>query len=211
MDGTLYDTEELFISSYLGEVSRVTGLTFDRSDLLELVGLNAKACHELFIEMFGTAYTYEQCQEISIRWMRQYLDEKGMPIKEGVIPLLKHLKELGVKNALATSSHSEVAAHYLELSELGGYFDVVIGGDMIKNGKPNPDIFLEAAGKLGCKDLSSCVVFEDSANGLLAAHNAEIPCIVIPDVMDPTVKYPGLCFKKFDIISEAIPLFEQPC
>lgn len=88
------------------------------------------------------------------------------------------------------------------------YFHTVIGGDMVTESKPNPQIFLLAAQMLGCEDLQRCVVFEDSLNGMLAAAKAEIPTIIVPDLIDPTLENPNLCIAKVTTLSEAIPYLE---
>ncbi|MGN0588895.1 MAG: HAD family hydrolase, partial [Ruminiclostridium sp.] len=62
-------------------------------------------------------------------------------------------------------------------------FDGIVGGDEIENGKPSPEIFLKAAGLLGCKP-SECVIFEDSENGVKAALAAGIKCFYIPDMKE---------------------------
>ena len=87
------------------------------------------------------------------------------------IELVKSLKEKGFEVAIATSSHTEKMEP--ELHELGidHLFDVKINGDHIKRGKPNPEIFLVAAKKLGVKP-EECAVIEDSEYGVEAAKNA---------------------------------------
>ena len=74
-----------------------------------------------------------------------------------------------------------------EISDGGllGYFDQIIGGDMVERSKPEPDIFLEACRRLGSKP-ENCYVIEDSYNGIRAAHAAGMHPIIVPDLKEPT-------------------------
>lgn len=71
------------------------------------------------------------------------------------------------------------------------YFDQIVGGDMVKHSKPEPDIFLEACGRLESKP-ENCYVIEDSYNGIRAAHAAGMHPIMVPDLMEPTEEMKSL-------------------
>ena len=92
------------------------------------------------------------------------------PIRHS-LELIGYLKSNGFRVALATSSHIEKALP--ELKELGieGAFEVTVTGEEVKKGKPDPEIFLKTAQKLGVKP-SECAVIEDSAFGVTAAKHA---------------------------------------
>jgi beta-phosphoglucomutase len=103
---------------------------------------------------------------------KEYL--KLMPrvtLTNGFIDFIRKLKDLGIKTALATSNSRQITSEVLEKYDLRKYFDVVICGDEVKNNKPNPEIFLLTAKRLG-SDASQCVVFEDSPAGTSAAKSA---------------------------------------
>lgn len=97
------------------------------------------------------------------------------PIRNS-LELVDFFKEMGFKVALATSSHLEKMDP--ELKELGieDLFETKISGDEVNHGKPNPEIFLKAAKKLGVKP-DECAVIEDSEFGVRAAKNAGMFCI----------------------------------
>lgn len=92
------------------------------------------------------------------------------PLKDSV-ELVKFFIEKGFKVALATSSHVEKMTS--ELRELGieNLFEIKVTGDDVYKGKPDPEMFLKAAGRLGVKP-GECAVIEDSAFGVQAAKNA---------------------------------------
>ena len=117
-------------------------------------------------------------------------------MKPGVRELLSFLKENNVKTALASSTKVETVTNQLRDAKILDYFDVVIGGDMVKNSKPNPEIFLKAAEKLGI-DPKEAYIIEDSFNGIKAAHSAKAMPIMVPDMLEPDEEISSLCHKIF--------------
>ena len=209
MDGLMFDTERLFVESFVNAVGPATGMEFPVEDLKKLLGCNWKATNELFPVLFGTKYPCEHCYAIGDAWVADYIAKNGMPVKPGLEELLKWLKANGFKCAMATATNKEKAWGYVKSVGLDKYYDAIIGGDMVTKGKPDPETFQLAAAALGSTDPSQCVVFEDSRNGLLAGHNAQMAVIVVPDLLDPTQDYPGICYAKVKTLSDAIPVLEE--
>ena len=94
----------------------------------------------------------------------------------GVSELIKSIHENNIKIAVASSSPINVIETIIKLFKLEKYFNVLVTGDEVLRSKPSPDIFLLAAEKLGVKPID-CIVFEDSANGVLAAKKAGMKCV----------------------------------
>ena len=121
---------------------------------------------------------------------------------------LKHIKQLEIPVALATSSRRAKMEMVMEELNLLIYFDTVVTGGDVKNGKPAPDIFIKAAEKLGVPP-QNCIVFEDAANGVKAAKNAFMKCVALSSTQTPEVlqeadliintfkdlSFPELCFQ----------------
>ena len=209
MDGLMFDTERLFVESFVKAVTPATGMDFPVEDLKKLLGCNKKATQELFPVLFGEKYSCDYCYEIGDAWVADYIEANGMPVKPGLEELLKWLKANGFKCAMATATNRDKAWGYVQSVGLDGYFDTIIGGDMVTKGKPDPETFQLAAAALGSTSPDQCVVFEDSRNGLLAGHNAQMAVIVVPDLLDPTETYPGICYAKVKTLSDAIPVLEE--
>jgi HAD superfamily hydrolase (TIGR01509 family) len=95
---------------------------------------------------------------------------------EGIYELLDILTEKNVKLSVASSSAKDNIDFVLGKLDLARYFDFIISGDEVINGKPAPDIFLRAAENLGSHP-EKCYVIEDSANGIRAAKSAEMHSI----------------------------------
>ena len=116
------------------------------------------------------------------------IDEKRAIIKEifnqkveifpGVKDLLQALQDDGCKLAIASSEWHNHILKFLSLNSIEKYFPIVLGREDIKNHKPDPDVYLRTAKKLGVNPLD-CVVFEDSIAGVEAAKRAGMKCIAI--------------------------------
>ncbi len=93
----------------------------------------------------------------------------------GIPELLENLKSKKIKLAIASSSFADLIDIVMTKLGLKEYFDVIVSGHEAENGKPDPDIFLYAADRLGVKP-EECLVIEDSENGVKAAVNAGMKC-----------------------------------
>ena len=94
--------------------------------------------------------------------------------------VLGKLRKMKLRLAVATSSVSASARPFLDRHQLGKFFDVVITGDEVERGKPEPDIYLRAAGNLKLP-ADKCLVIEDSLSGIAAAKAAKMRVAAIPD------------------------------
>jgi len=95
---------------------------------------------------------------------------------QALLDLLEQAKSQKIKCAVATSSLRWRAERILEVLKISGYFDVVVTADDIKNHKPNPEVFLEAARQAGVKP-EECVVIEYADNGIAAAKKGNMKAI----------------------------------
>lgn len=203
MDGTLFDTQKICIPAweYGGIVQGVKGMG---GCIADVCGMN---------EIGWTTYIEENYPELDVekfkKDMREYIIENGkVKFKDGAEELLEFLCENNIKYAIASGSSKKTILHHL--GEVGALdkFDIFVGGKDVENGKPAPDIFLLAAEKLGAKP-EECFVFEDSGNGIRAAHSAGMKCIGIPDVAIFKEEEKALMFAELNNFSEAINLFKE--
>ena len=140
--------------------------------------------------------------------MYEHFDKFGVTFKPGLHELLDFLEAAGLPKAVATSSCRESAMRKLTAGRLVDRFQAIVTGDDVQNGKPAPDIFLAVAEKLSVSP-ERCLVFEDSENGVLAAHNAGMPAIMIPDAKQPTKEVAALAYKNFPSLADAIPFLQK--
>jgi HAD superfamily hydrolase (TIGR01509 family) len=125
------------------------------------------------------------------------------PLKPGVKALLDALVQTGIPCAVASSSSGHEIASRLSRVGVLDVFDAIAGGDEVARGKPDPAVYALAASRLG-KAPSQCLAFEDSENGLLAAHRAGIRVVAVPDLKRPPDEIMGLSFTTLDNLDRAI-------
>lgn len=101
--------------------------------------------------------------------------------RPGAQELLDFLHQRGVPCAIASSSPMPIIEAVVESEGWHGYFEAFVSGDQVPNGKPAPDIYLEAARLLGV-DPARCLSLEDSRNGARAAVAAGTVCYAVPDL-----------------------------
>jgi HAD superfamily hydrolase (TIGR01509 family) len=107
---------------------------------------------------------------------------EGQPLLPGVEALLRDARALGLGRAVASSSSCGWVNGWLERHGIRELVDVVVGRDDVRKVKPDPELFLLAASRLGCPP-ASCVVFEDSPNGMRAALAAGMRCVAVPNAL----------------------------
>ena len=113
------------------------------------------------------------------------IESRAVDVKDGVVPLLRTLREHAIPMALATSTARPHTTTKLTRAGLVGFFETLVCGGETANGKPHPEPYLEAARRLGC-DPRDCWALEDSNNGTRAAAAAgcvtfQVPDLVVPD------------------------------
>lgn len=108
----------------------------------------------------------------------EYVDINPIKPVHAAETFLKSLADYPVKVALATSSRKEKMQMVLKQLNFIEYFDAIVTGDEVSNGKPAPDIFLLAAKRLGV-EAQYCVVVEDGPVGVAAAKSANMKCVAI--------------------------------
>ena len=209
MDGLMFDTERLYVRALEEYVGPVTGVAFPRENVLKTLGMNHADFERSYPDLFGTALPFNACYAMITDWMTKEMEAHGVPVKPGLYALLAALKADGIKIALATGTSRHIALEYLRRTDTLRYFDAFAFGDQVAHGKPDPEIFLLAAKALGA-DPETTAVFEDSVNGLKAAHAGGFFSICVPDLVDPL---PCLDFTPDAVLhtlDEAIPLLLHP-
>ena len=110
----------------------------------------------------------------------EMIEQGKLPGRKGVKRLIEEAYQKGIKLAIGSTSN-ERGVNLLARNVLGeqayGYFEVILAGDIVSHKKPDPEIYLLAADKLGVKPEECCVV-EDTENGFKAAKAAGMKCIV---------------------------------
>ena len=179
MDGLLLDTETLSFESFIATAARYD-LVVGIDDYRDMIGLNAATGIDVLRAMLPT---HMDAVAFKNEWLDVYrqllLDE--VPVKAGAHAFLASLHQIDMPRAVATSSSGQKARAILQKTGLMHYIQHVTGGDEVPAGKPAPDVYLDAARKLGI-DAADCLALEDSNNGTTAALAAGMTVIQIPDL-----------------------------
>lgn len=178
MDGLLVDTEPLYQASWQQAARE---LHYDISDELyaQFIGRPTSACESLLVGALGSDFPLDAFRQ---RWpevWRLEIQRVGVVVKPGVQEMLQFARERRLLVAVATSSESDFAQLTLNRSGLASSFAVRVCGEEIASGKPAPDIFIEAAKRLG-RSAGECVAFEDSESGILAVRDAGMYGVLVP-------------------------------
>lgn len=116
------------------------------------------------------------------RIYRERLSKGLIPLRPGVRRVIRQARKEGLRLAIASTSHLDNVFHLLNsTSGINGkaMFDVIAAGDIVKNKKPAPDIYLHVLSEMKLSS-EECLVFEDSDNGWQAARKAGLPAIITP-------------------------------
>lgn len=208
MDGTVLDTERIHKECW-EQAMKDMGIMYSSTTFYDLIGLNDKSTMDYFKTHFN--FTDEQYIKMSVsayQNSQKYADLRGIPVKKGFFELSDYLLEHKLKRALVTSSICSVALHNLKKARIDVPFDVVIGGDSVTEGKPAPEPYARAAEKLGL-DPNECLAVEDSANGIRSAHNAEIKCVYIKDMVDISDDVKALADYRAENLEEIIGIIDK--
>jgi HAD superfamily hydrolase (TIGR01509 family) len=203
MDGTMFDTERLRFQVLKQASKEIVGYEIDDQLLYNSLGVSAVTAEKFAKQWYGQDYPYKEIRQranqLEVGHVRQY----GVPVKAGLYNLLERLKKNGVLIALATSSRREIAEEYLLSAKVLRFFDIIVCGNEVEKGKPHPEIFLKAASELNCEP-GNCFIFEDSKNGVLAAHAAGGVPIFIKDIkeLEPHVK--TLTYRSYEKMTDLL-------
>ena len=196
MDGVLFDTERLFMEAGT-QLLMEKGIENAEGAVMGCIGLNIRDTKALFLKVCGEDFPFEEYHKKCGDLVKNKIEKEGLPLKRGVRELLTYLKEAGYRIALASSTSRSGVLKHLDRAGLRKYFEIVIGGDMIEHGKPEPDIYLKACEGLGVNPKESYAI-EDSANGIRSAHAAGLKTIMVPDLIAPTSELERLLYAKYD-------------
>ena len=142
-------------------------------------GMSFSETAQYFKERFSIPDTLEKMKS---DWNRMAWEKytQEVPLKSGIREFLRYHRARGVKMAVATSNSRELAEAVIAVHGLTDTFDVIVTGCDVAHGKPFPDVYLEAAVRLGV-DPSECLVFEDVVAGIQAGRSAGMEVAAVED------------------------------
>ncbi len=203
MDGTLFDTETIFQIEW-NRAAAERGITLPDSFRYEICGTSGEPMDRI-IEKY---YHVREGTPIQLKVKERVIEilKKEVPLKPGAKSILDFFSGLPVPMAIGSSSPLSLIESNLQVTGFSHYFKALASGEEVEKGKPTPDIFLLAAKKLKVPP-ETCLVFEDSPNGIRAAYAAGMIPVLIPDTTPITEDIEKLSAHRFNNFAEAETCF----
>jgi HAD superfamily hydrolase (TIGR01509 family) len=196
LDGVLIDSEQVW-DDVREALAKERGGSWHPGAQRAMMGMSSPEWSRYMHETIGLPEPPEEINRIVVaRMLGKYAE--GPPWLPGAIEAVRHIAAeytLG----LASSSNRELIDVVLAAGGIAELFHATVSSEEVSRGKPAPDVYLEAARRLGV-DPSACAAVEDSHNGIRAAKAAGMACVAIPNAQFP----PGDAVAEADAVVGAV-------
>lgn len=200
MDGLLIDSEPLWETAGM-ETLASFDINLSREEYYRSTGLRTKEWIEFWFTHFNIDPKHAaDAIKIIHKKAIEYIN-RDAPAFPGTNQIIEFFKEKQFKIGLATSSPLALVDVVLAKLKLENQFDVLTSAEHLSYGKPHPQVYIECAAALGSTPIS-CLCFEDSFNGMIAAKAAKMKCVVVPHVSHQNDARWGAADKKLNALTE---------
>ena len=179
MDGVLVDTEPIYLKMFR-KFLKENNCTVDEKLLKAIAGASSKQTWKYMADMWLEEIEPDKLHKL----FRMEYPDFQISYREVLYPrveeLLQYLREKGILIALASSSSDRAIRRMLRETGLEIYFSCFVSGEMFRESKPNPEIYLCVLEKLGMS-AKECLAVEDSTYGIQAAKAAGIEVVAVED------------------------------
>jgi HAD superfamily hydrolase (TIGR01509 family) len=197
LDGVIVDSEHVW-DEVRQQLAEERGGRWHDQASRDMMGMSSLEWSRYMHDVIGLVDPPEEINAEVVRRLKGIYRER-LPLIPGAAEAVERLgarRPLG----LASSSNREVIDFVLEISSLGRFFRATVSSEEVARGKPAPDVYLEAAARLGVEP-TRCAAVEDSENGIRSAKAAGMRTIAIPNPRYP----PGEdALAKADVVLESI-------
>ena len=197
MDGLLVDSEKVYYQANQLAAQKM-GFEVTAEDHQAILGTTDTYLRQYFLQKLGSPELVKQF----------IIQDQGVAIKPGLVELLDYCDNHGINRVIASSNFRTMVEDFMQSTGLKPRFNQIVSGDEVTHGKPHPEIFLKALDKLAIP-APSALVLEDSPNGILAASKADIPVIMVPDLIAPTAITNQQTLATVDNLAAVIPFLEK--
>lgn len=179
LDGVLVDSE-VWWHEVRVEWAAARGLTWTRADSNAVMGPNSRGWARIMRERLGLDPAEEpEILRAIVAGVVDRFEREGAPVIAGAVEAAARLAA-AYPVAIASSAHADVIRVALESTGLAASIPIAVSSDEVEHGKPAPDVYLEAARRLGMAP-ERCLVVEDSLNGVRAARAAGMVVVLVPN------------------------------
>lgn len=180
MDGVLIDSEGIYLDRLL-EFAHTKNPDVKREDIAGTVGRTARDSWSIMEKAIDRGISWEELrQEYRDGWQNYDEIDYTKIFRREIRSILAYLKENGYKLAVASSTQLPLVTRVLKENGIFDEFDMVVSGNMFQRSKPDPEIYLYTAEKLGVTP-GECLVLEDSTVGIRSAHDAGMTVAALID------------------------------
>jgi len=178
MDGLLIDSEPLW-GEAADEVFSLFGIKITPEDYKITTGLRTKEFVAFWFKRFNVNMQDAAFAERKIIDLILQKVQANPKVMQGVDYIFDFFKSRGFKIGLASSSPQSLINIVIDILQIKDKLDAVSSAETLAFGKPHPQVYIDCAEKLN-SDVSECICFEDSFNGMIAAKAAKMKCVVVP-------------------------------
>ena len=178
LDGVIVDSE-IWWDEARREFAAARGRSWTEDDRKAVMGANSRQWSRTMRERLGIDDPPKEIERAIVDAVVARYRREGPPLIPGAVEAVRRIAARWPA-AVASSAHPEVIAVALETTGLGEAFRVVVSSDEVEHGKPEPDVYREAARRLEVTS-ERCLVVEDSYNGVLAARAAGMTVVLVPN------------------------------
>lgn len=208
MDGLLFSTEPIYFECYK-KAAAEDDLTFSFELFETCVGMSGKDAGDLIRHHFGPQFDVEKLYARTYAHFEDYVQGGGaVEFRPGAKEAVEYFYKRGLKVALASSNIRRWVDYLLEEKGIKRYFVSITTSDDVANPKPDPEVYLKTAQKLGV-DVTECLAFEDSVAGATAAITAGMRTCVVPQIKKPNSFVRQNAFKVYQSLTDIYPDMDE--
>jgi beta-phosphoglucomutase-like phosphatase (HAD superfamily) len=208
LDGVLVDSE-IWWDEVRADFARAHDRTWGVDDRAAVMGANSRAWARIMRERLDLDLPADDIERAIVDGVVDRYRREGPPTIDGATDAARRIA-MDRPVAVASSAHHDVIAAALSATDLATVFEIVVSSDEVAHGKPAPDVYLEAARRLGV-DPATCLVVEDSYNGVRAARAAGMTVILVPNLaVPPAAGTHALADVVLDRLADLDPTTVQP-
>jgi HAD superfamily hydrolase (TIGR01509 family) len=182
LDGVIVDSE-IWWDEVRRDFAAARGKTWTEEDRVAVMGANSRQWSRTMRHRLGIDDEDELIERAIVDGVVGRYRREGAPRIDGAVEAVRRIAGRWPV-AVASSAHPEVIDAALGATGLDGVFAIVVSSDEVEHGKPEPDVYLEAARRLGIPP-AACLVVEDSYNGVRAGRAAGMTVVLVPNATIP--------------------------
>lgn len=202
MDGLLVDTEKLYYKAN-HIAAKSYGIDYTQDYYMKLVGISDADTFLIYQQDFPhlSKEELEEFVQLGYKEVEQLFEAGEAKLKPGALELLTYLKAEKIPMVVASSNLRRYIDLLLERNQIAHFFTDIVSGEDVKRAKPDPEIVDQAVAKLAVP-AANTLMLEDSKNGVLAANQAGVPVIMVPDLIAPTKELKEQVLGVFESLTE---------